>query len=122
MIEFTTDIEDLIEDLEEAPDSELTEKNQHITNIVETARLLEEDGLFGFWTSPINQELIMKSFDTIGAYELHDLFQSSQWCENKSADQELNEVETSHLEDIESELIPLLEELPSVLQEYFEDE
>ena len=30
MIEFTTDIEDLIEDLEEAPDSELTEKNQHI--------------------------------------------------------------------------------------------
>ena len=122
MIEFTQDIEEILDQIEEADDTKLTETQQHIVNIVETTRLLEEEALLGFWTGTTNQEVIMKSFDTIGAYELHDLFQSSQWCEDKSADQELNEVETSHLEDIESELFPLLEDIPNVLQEYLDDE
>jgi len=122
MIEFTPNIEEILEEIEEADDTQLTELQQHIVNIVESARLLEDEGLFGFWTGTTNQEVIMKSFDTIGAYELHDLFQSSQWCENKAADQELNESETSHLEDIESELFPLLEDVPNILQEYLDDE
>lgn len=122
MIEFTTDIEDILEDIEESDSTDLSETQQHIVNAVDTARLLEEEGLYGFWMAPINHESMMKTFDAIGAYELHDLFQSSQWCENKTADQELNEVETSHLEDIESELMPLLEDLPDILQDFLEDE
>jgi len=122
MIEFTQHVEEILDTLEEADDTALSETEQHIVNIVESTKLLEEEGLFGFWTSTSNQEVIMKSFDAIGAYELHDLFQSSQWCENKAADQELNESETSHLEDIESELLPLLEDVPNVLQEYLDDE
>ena len=35
---------------------------------------------------------------------------------------ELNEVELGHLEDIESELTPMLTELPDQLQEYLDDE
>lgn len=122
MIEFTSDIEEILEEIEEADDTKLTAQQQHIFTVVETTRLLEEEGLFGFWTGTTNQEIIMKSFNAIGAYELHDLFQSSQWCENKSADQELNEVETSHLEDIESELTPLLEDVPDILQDFLDDE
>ena len=122
MIEFTPDIEEILDQIEEADDTKLSALHQHIVSVVESTRLLEDEGLFGFWTGTTNQEVIMKSFDTIGAYELNTLFQSSQWCENKSADQELNEVETSHLEDIESELHPLLEDVPDILQEYLDDE
>jgi len=122
MIEFTPDIEEILDQIEEADDTKLSALHQHIVSVVESTRLLEDEGLFGFWTGTTNQEVIMKSFDTIGAYELNTLFQSSQWCENKSADQELNEVETSHLEDIESELLPLLEDVPDILQEFLDDE
>ena len=122
MIEFTPDIEEILDEIEEADDTKLNVPQQHIVHVVETTRLLEEEGLFGFWTGTTNHEVIMKSFDSIGAYELNALFQSSQWCENKSADQELNGVETSHLEDIESELVPLLEDVPDILQEFLDDE
>ena len=72
--------------------------------------------------SPLNHEAMLKSLDEVGAHALLDLFQSSQWCSTKSPEQELNEVELGHLEDIESELTPMLTELPDQLQEYLDDE
>jgi len=121
MLEFTEEIEELIEDVEADPERELTEVEQHILNAVEVSNITEEEGLHGFWMSPLNHDLLLKSLDEVNAHTLLDLFQSSQWCSTKSEDQELNEVELNHLEEIESELIPLLADLPSVLEEYLED-
>ena len=121
-LEFNEAIEELIEDVEANPDKELSEGEQCIINSIEVATLIEEEGLHGFWMSAIDHEAMLKSLDTVGAYSLLDLFQSSQWCSTKSPDQELTEVELGHLEDIEEELVPLLQELPSQLQEYLEDE
>jgi hypothetical protein len=122
MLEFSEAIEELIEDVEADPDKTLSEVEQNIMNAVEVASITEEEGLYGFWMSPLNHDAMLKSLDEIGAYALLDLFQSSQWCSTKSPDQELNEVELGYLEDIESELTPMLTELPDQLQEYLEDE
>lgn len=123
MTDFSDTILELLEDIEEqGPEIALTDTEQHISNVVETAYILDEEGLLGFWMSPLNHEAIMKSYDEVGAQELLDMFQSSQWCQDKSPDQELTETELSHLEDIESELSLMLDELPSVLDEYLEDE
>ena len=122
MLEFSEAVEELIEDVEADPDKSLTEVEQNIMNAVETANITEDEGLYGFWMSPLNHEAMLKSLDEVGAYALLDLFQSSQWCSTKSPDQELNEIELGHIEDIESELTPLLTDLPDQLQEYLEDE
>lgn len=122
MLEFSEAVEELIEDVEADPDKELNEVEQNIMNAVETANITEDEGLHGFWMSPLNHDAMLKSLDEVGAHALLDLFQSSQWCSTKSPDQELSDVELSHLEDIESELSPLLLELPGQLQEYLEDE
>jgi len=50
MIEFTQHVEEILDTLEEADDTALSETEQHIVNIVESTKLLEEEGLFGFWT------------------------------------------------------------------------
>jgi hypothetical protein len=122
MLEFSEAIEELIEDVEADPDKSLSEVEQNIMNAIEVASITEEEGLYGFWMSPLNHDAMLKSLDEISAYALLDLFQSSQWCSTKSPDQELNEVELGYLEDIESELTPMLSELPEQLQEYLEDE
>ncbi len=122
MLDFSEAIEELIEDVEADPDKTLTEVEQNIMNAVEVANITEEEGLHGFWMSPLNHDALLKSLDDVGAHALLDLFQSSQWCGTKSPDQELNEVELGHLEDIESELTPMLTELPGQLQEYLDDE
>ncbi len=122
MLDFSETIEDLIEDVEADPDKTITEVEQNIMNAVEVANITEEEGLHGFWMSPLNHDALIKSLDEVGAHALLDLFQSSQWCSTKSPDQELTDVELGHLEDIESELTPMLTELPDQLQEYLEDE
>jgi len=122
MLDFSEAIEELIEEVEADPDRQLNEVEQNIMNTVEVAGIIDEEGLHGFWMSAMNHEMMLKSFDAVGAYALLDLFQSSQWCSTKSPDQELTEVELSHLEDIEEELTPLLAELPDQLQEYLDDE
>lgn len=122
MLEFSEAIEELVEYLEADPDKELNEVERNIMNAVETANLTKEEGLHGFWMSSLDHDGMLKSLDEVGAHALLDLFQSSQWCSTKSLDQELNEVELDHLEEIESELTPLLADLPDQLQEYLEDE
>ena len=122
MLDFSEAIEELIEVVEADPDKELSEVEKNIMNVIEVAGIIDEEGLHGFWMSALNHDVVLKSLDTVGAYALLDLFQSSQWCSTKSPDQELNEVELGHLEDIEEELTPLLADLPSQLEEYLEDE
>lgn len=121
-LDYSGAIEELIEDVEADSEKVLSEGEQHIMNAIEVATLIEEEGLHGFWMSAIDHEAALKSFDVVGAHALLDLFQSSQWCSTKSPEQELTEVELSHLEDIEEELVPMLQELPGQLQEYLEDE
>ena len=121
MLEFTEAIEHLIEDIDADPEKTLTEVEQNIVNAIETANITEEEGLHGFWMSPLNHDAMLKSLDEVGAHALLDLFQSTQWCSTKSPDQELNEVELGHLEDIEEELTPMLTDLPDQLAEYLED-
>ena len=122
MLDFNEAIEELIEEVEADPDKELSEVEQNVMNVIEVASLIEEEGLHGFWMSALSHDAMLKSLDVVGAHALLDLFQSSQWCGTKSADQELTEVESGHLEDIEEELTPLLLDLPDQLQEYMEDE
>ena len=122
MLNYSEAIEELIEEVEADPDKILSEVEQNIMNAVEVANITEEEGLYGFWMSPLNHDAMLKSLDEIGAYALLDLFQSSQWCSTRSQDQELNEVELGYLEEIESELTPMLTELPDQLQEYWDDE
>ncbi len=123
MIDFSDTILELIEDIEAQPaETTLSETDQNIVNVVETAHILDEEGLHGFWMSPVSHESMMKSFDTVGAQELLDMFQSSQWCQEKSPEQELTETELSHLEEIEEELSLMLDDLPGILDEYLEDE
>jgi len=121
-LDFNEAIEELIEQVEVDPDKELSEAEQNIMNSIEVATLIEEEGLHGFWMSAIDHESVLKSLDSVGAYALLDLFQSSQWCSTKSPDQELTGVELNHLEDIEEEVVPLLQELPDQLLEHLEDE
>ena len=122
MLDFSENIEEFIEDIEADPERKLSEEEQNIMNVVEVASIIEEEGLHVFWMSALNHEAMLKSLDEVGAPALLDLFQSSQWCSTKSPDQELTEVELSHLEEIEEELTPMLDELPAQLQEYLEDE
>ena len=121
-LDYTEAIEELIEVVEADPERELSEAEQNIMNAIEVANLTEEEGLHGFWMSAIDHDAVLKSLDAVGAYTLLDLFQSSQWCSTKSPDQELTEVEASHLEEIEEELLPMIQELPDQLQEYLDDE
>ena len=121
-LDYSEAIEELIEVVEADPERELNEVEQNIMNAIEVANLIEEEGLHGFWMSAIDHDSVLKSLDAVGAYSLLDLFQSSQWCSTKSPEQELTEVESNHLEEIEEELIPMLQELPDQLKEYLEDE
>jgi len=121
MIEYTEDIEELIEDIEQdSEERQLSEKEQYIVNVVEATRGIEEDGLLEFWQNTDDPEEVLKSFDAVGAYDLFDMLQSSQWCQAKTS--ELTEAESAHLEEIESELALLLNDLPEILQDFFEDE
>ncbi len=122
MLTYSEAIEELIEDVEADPDKNLSEVEQNIMNAIEVANIIDEEGLYGFWMSPLNHDAMLKSLDEIAAYALLDLFQSSQWCGNRNQDQELSKDELAYLEEIESEITPLLRELPDQLQEYLEDE
>ena len=77
MLDFSEAIEELIEEVEANPEKELTEAEQHILNAVEVASITQDEGLHGFWMSPLNHEALLKSLDEVNAHTLLDLFQSS---------------------------------------------
>jgi hypothetical protein len=121
MIQFSDKIEILLEEFE-TEDRELSSVEKVIVNVVEAASLIDEEGLHSFWHSGFNENLVIKSFDAIGAFEIIDLIQSSQWVKSAADDRgDLSDTEESHLSDIESELLPLLEDLSDLIEEYLEE-
>ena len=121
MIAFSDDVEILIEELEQK--DELSPKEKIILDVIDTINIVEEDGLHGFWYSSLNTETSIKALDEIGAAELVDLIQSSQWCTSSASDRgELSETELTHLSELEEDLIPMLEDVPELLEEFLEEE
>lgn len=122
--EFSDTIEILVDNLEnEAQDRTLTRNEQAVIDVVDTVGLVEQDGLQDFWFSSLNHDQIIKSFDLIGAAQIVDVFNSSQWCRRKATEtSQFTEVEESHLSEIEEELHSELWEVPELLESFIEDE
>jgi len=115
-------IEILLDEIEQNPERELSEKEQVIVDVYETATLIIEDGLNVFWFSSLNEDRMIKAFDEIGAHEMMDLIQSSQWCKSSAEDRgDYSETEEGHLAEIEEELLPKLEDLSEFLEDYLEE-
>lgn len=123
MIQLNEDIEILIEEVGNKDDSQISASEQTVFDVVEAANLIEEDGLHAFWYSSLNTERVIRGFDSIGAFEVVDLIQSSQWCTSSSDDRSaFTYTEENHLTEIESELLPKFEELVDFIEEYLEDQ
>lgn len=122
--EFSDDIEILVDNLEETSQERALSRNeQAVLDVVDTVGVVEQEGLQEFWSSPINQDQIIKSFDLIGAAQIVDVFNSSQWCRRKAAEtSQFTEVESSYLSEIEDELHSGLWEVPELLEAFIEDE
>lgn len=122
MIQFTEAIENLLEDLENKEENEISSSEQVLLDAVEAGNLVEEDGLHAFWYSSLNTEKAIKAFDTIGAFEIVDLIQSSQWCCSSHDDRgNFTSTEENHLSEIEEELIPKLEDLSEFIEDFLEE-
>jgi len=122
MIEFSETVEELIDELE-SEERELSEKEQVVMDVVETVRLLDEEGLHEFWFGPLNSEQSIKALDEIGAYEIVDQIQSSQWVQSASEDRnDFSGTEAEHLSEIEEELYERLGDVSEFIEEYIEEE
>ncbi|NWK57025.1 hypothetical protein HW115_15490 [Verrucomicrobiaceae bacterium N1E253] len=122
--EFSDAIEILVDTLENASQERpLSRNEQAVIDVVDTVGFVEQEGLQEFWSSPINQDQVIKSFDLIGAAQIVDVFNSSQWCRRKAVEtSQFTEVESSHLSEIEEELHSELWEVPELLEAFIEDE
>lgn len=123
MIQLSEEIEILIEEVSNKDDGEISLPEQIVFDVVEAANLIEEDGLHAFWYSSLNTERVIRAFDSIGAFEVVDLIQSSQWCTSSSDDRSaFTNTEESYLAEIESELLPKFDELVDFIEEYLEEQ
>ncbi len=122
-IELGDEIEIFVDDLENASsERSLSRDEQAILDVVDTLELVGEEGLHEFWHSSTKQEQVIHSFDMIGASQMVDLFNGTQWCRSCASDRgQLTEVETNHLSEIEEDLSAEIENVPSLLQEFIED-
>lgn len=122
-IELGDDIEILVDELESiAEERSLSRDERAIMDVVEILEVIGEQGLHEFWHSPVNHDRVINSFDLIGASQMVDLFNGTQWCRSCASDRGLlTEVETNHLSEIEEDLDTELAELPSLLKEFIED-
>lgn len=115
-------IEILLDEIESDPERELSEKEKVIVDVVEATTLIEEDGLHAFWFSSLSEELVIKALDEIGAYEIVDLVQSSQWCKSSAEDRgDFSETEEGHLSGIEEELMPKIDDILELIEDYLEE-
>lgn len=124
-IEWCSDIETLVDRLdEESTQRDLTREERALIDVVETVQILQEDdGLHGFWQSDLAQSRIINSFDLVGATEIVDALNSSQWCETRNEDRgAYTETETDHLASIEEELFEALSDITERVEEFIEDE
>jgi hypothetical protein len=124
-IEWPDKIEILIDHLDtEASHRDLTREERAILDVYETVPILESrDCLHEFWTSRIDHQRIIKSFDLIGASIIVDAINASQWCQSRNLDREdYSETEADYLNTIEEELPSGMDELVDLMLEFMEDE
>ena len=121
-MQLSEQIEILLDEIENDPDRELSDKEQVIVEVIEAASLIEESGLHAFWYSSLSEKIVIKAFDEIGAHEIIDLIQSSQWCTSCSDDRgEFSDTEENHLSGIEEELMPKLDDISELIEDYLEE-
>lgn len=121
-MQLSEQIEILLDEIENDPDRDLSQKEQVITEVIETSLLIEESGLHAFWYSSLSEEVVIKAFDEIGAHEIIDLIQSSQWCTSSPEDRgDFSDTEENHLSGIEEELMPKLDDLSELIEDYLEE-
>ncbi len=122
-IEFSDDIVILVDELETASSERTLSRDERaILDVVDTIELVGREGLHEFWHSSLSHEQVINSFDLIGASQMVDLFNGSQWCCSCASDRgQLTEVETNHLSEIEEDLDGELSEAVELLEEFLED-
>jgi len=123
MIQYSEQVEEIIEAIDTDPERDLASHEKIVLDVVEAAAIIESDGLQMIWVGPLDPDVAIKAFDEIGAFEVVDLIQSTQWCSSAADDRgNYSETEENHISEIEEELFVKLEELPDLIDEYLEDQ
>lgn len=123
MIQYSEQVEEIIEAIDADPDRDLASHEKIVLDVVEAAAIIESDGLQMIWVGPLDPDVAIKAFDEIGASEVVDLIQSTQWCSSAADDRgNYSKTEENHISEIEEELSVKLEELPDLIDEYLEDQ
>ena len=124
-IEFSDEIEILIDKLEEeSNERQLNREERALIDVVDTVKLIEDgEGLNEFWLSSIDHARISNSFEFIGASTIVDTLNSSQWCQSASSDRsQYTDAESNHLSSIEEEYFEALAEVPELIEAFIEEE
>jgi hypothetical protein len=124
-IEWPDEVEVLVDRLEsESAERKLTREERALMDVYETVTVLDgEDGLHGFWHSPVNHQRVINSFELIGATALVDPLNASRWCETRPEDRyDYSETEEEYLCTIEEELFEGMDELVDLVLAFIEDE
>ena len=124
-IEWPDEVEVLVDRLEsESAERKLTREERALMDVYETVTVLDgEDGLHGFWHSPVNHQRVINSFELIGATALVDPLNASRWCETRPEDRyDYSETEEEYLCPIEEELFEGMDELVDLVLAFIEDE
>ncbi|SHK09610.1 hypothetical protein SAMN02745181_3249 [Rubritalea squalenifaciens DSM 18772] len=124
-VEFSEEVEQLLEELEEASEERtLNREERAIVDAVDAVRAIEEgEGLHEFWQSGLDYSRILRSFDMIGCERMVDLINASQWCQTRKEDRDqYTEQESNYLDEIEEDLWDALAEVPDLVEEFIEDE
>ena len=122
-IEISDNIEIFVDQLEsEAEERSLTRDEQAVLDVFDNLELISSEGLHGFWHEGSQHEQVIQSFDLIGASQVVDLFNASQWVRASHGDiDQFTERESDHLSEIEENITESLEEACSMLEEFIED-
>lgn len=124
-IEWPDEVEVLVDRLEsESAERKLTREERALMDVYETVTVLDgEDGLHGFWQSPVNHQRVINSFELIGATTLVDPLNASRWCETRPEDRyDYSETEEEYLCTIEEELFEGMDELVDLVLAFMEEE
>jgi hypothetical protein len=124
-IEWPDEVEVLVDRLEsESAERKLTREERALMDVYETVTVLDgEDGLHGFWQSPVNHQRVINSFELIGATALVDPLNASRWCETRPEDRyDYSETEEEYLCTIEEELFEGMDELVDLMLAFIEEE
>lgn len=124
-IELSDEVLTLVDELEQvSTERELSREERALIDVVDTVNLIEDgEGLNEFWLSPLNHRRIINSFDILGASQLVDGLNASQWCQAACDDRsQYSDKEEEYLAEIEEEFFEGLSELPDILDDFIEDE